>query len=602
MARSSARCAAACTSSSAPRAGVVDHLNRGTLKLDRLTTLVLDEADEMLRMGFIDDVEAVLKATPDTRQVALFSATMPAQIRRIAQTYQNQPTEVTIKARTTTNTSTAQRVCMVGAAPGQKLEALTRVLETETFDGVIVFSRTRMGSEEIADRLAAEGHAVAAMNGDMDQKARERVVGRLKDGTLDIIVATDVAARGLDVERISLVVNFDIPTDPESYVHRIGRTGRAGRSGEAILLMTPRERHLLRLIERTTRQPVTPMEIPSVEAVNKTRISRFKKALVERLTADRQEAADSTTPAGRRAGKDVKMFRSIVEEIETEQGVPMADIAAALAHMAQGGKALLLESNRGPSPAPADDPRQGTRAPRGFDDMRADFNGPSDRAPRERSFKTPTRREPEAGMATFRVEVGYKDELKPGHLVAAVSNEAGIDGRYIGRIEIFDDYSLMDMPDDMPADILGHLQNVFVRKRKLRMSRVDTDGSPMTSTPPQHVPQHAHAPSSRSAPPPFVPKTDTNAGGPKTKPAKTHQPAAPTPTPTPAPMSAAAPAPAPAPTNDAEPAPAPVKKPKKPKADAPVETVLPTVAVAPVKKKKKSKNPDNVDNAFGDAP
>ena len=242
---------------------VIDHLDRGTLDLSELTTLVLDEADEMLRMGFIDDVEAVLKKTPPTRQVALFSATMPPVIRRIAQTYLRDPQEVTITAKTTTATNIRQRYWFVSGM--HKLDALTRILEAEPFEAMIIFARTKLGTEELAQKLQARGLAAAAINGDVQQQQRERTIQQLKDGKLDILVATDVAARGLDVERISHVLNYDIPYDTESYVHRIGRTGRAGRSGDAILFVTPRERHLLRAIERATRQPITQMQLPSID-------------------------------------------------------------------------------------------------------------------------------------------------------------------------------------------------------------------------------------------------------------------------------------------------------------------------------------------------
>jgi ATP-dependent RNA helicase DeaD len=262
---------------------ITDHLQRGTLKLDTITTLVLDEADEMLRMGFIDDVEAILKLVPPERQVALFSATMPGAIRRIAQTHLRSPAEITIEAKTRTATNVRQRYWMVSGM--NKLDALTRILEAEPFDGMIIFTRTKTATVELAERLEARGFAVAALNGDIPQAQRERTVARLKDGQIDIAVATDVAARGLDVERISHVVNYDIPHDTESYVHRIGRTGRAGRSGDAILFIAPRERHMLKVIERATRQPITPMQLPTVEAVNQQRVARFAQRISETLSA-----------------------------------------------------------------------------------------------------------------------------------------------------------------------------------------------------------------------------------------------------------------------------------------------------------------------------
>ncbi len=327
---------------------VIDHLERGTLDLSGLRMLVLDEADEMLRMGFIDDVEAVLKKTPDTRQVALFSATMPAPIKRIAQTYLRAPVEIAIKAQTTTAASIRQRYWMVSGT--NKLDALTRIMEAEPFEAMIVFARTKLGTEELAEKLSARGFAAAAINGDVEQKTRERTIQRLKDGDIDVLVATDVAARGLDVERISHVLNYDIPYDTESYVHRIGRTGRAGRSGEAILFVAPRERGMLGAIERATRQKIEPMALPSVDAVNERRVAKF----LDRID-------------GALAGDDLSVFRDLVERYEREKNVPAVEIAAALARLVQGKTPLLLprprcrkrpssrarRARRGPSARPA---------------------------------------------------------------------------------------------------------------------------------------------------------------------------------------------------------------------------------------------------------
>src|SRR4051794_2962253 len=283
---------------------VIDHLEKNSLDLSQLKTLVLDEADEMLRMGFIDDVEAILQKTPESRQTALFSATMPSAIKRIAQTYLRQPAEVTVAAKTGTADNIRQRYWMVSGM--QKLEALTRILEAEPFDGMIIFARTKLGTEELATKLQARGFAATAINGDMQQAQRERTIAQLKDGKIDILVATDVAARGLDVERISHVINYDVPYDPESYTHRIGRTGRAGRSGEAILFITPREKNLLKAIERATRQPVSPLELPSVQAVNDVRISRFKDQISDTLAAG-----------------GLGIFQSLIEDFEREQNIPV---------------------------------------------------------------------------------------------------------------------------------------------------------------------------------------------------------------------------------------------------------------------------------------
>ncbi|MEO6296072.1 MAG: DEAD/DEAH box helicase, partial [Dokdonella sp.] len=344
---------------------VIDHLNRGSLDLSQLTTLVLDEADEMLRMGFIDDVEAVLKKTPPTRQVALFSATMPTQIRRIAQTYLRDPVEISIKNKTTTAANIRQRYWYVSGM--QKLDALTRILEAESFDAMLVFMRTKNATEELAQKLQARGFSAAAINGDIVQAQRERTIQNLKDGKIDILVATDVAARGLDVERISHVLNFDIPTDTEAYVHRVGRTGRAGRAGDAILFVAPREKRLLQAIERATRQPISEMQLPSVEAVNDQRITKFKQRIADTLAAD-----------------DLGPFRQLIEQYEQERNVPAVEIAAALARMVQGKEPLLLKPpgrfERAPDSAQTREPRafERPREPRPFDrPVRAE------RAPRE---------------------------------------------------------------------------------------------------------------------------------------------------------------------------------------------------------------------------
>ena len=296
---------------------IMDHLEKGTLDLTELRFLVLDEADEMLNMGFAEDVETILADTPADKNVALFSATMPAQIRRISKKYLNDPTEITVKSKTTTSANTTQRYLTVSYP--QKVDALTRILEVENFEGMIVFVRTKNETETLAEKLRARGFSAMAINGDVAQVQRERTVNQLKSGKLDILVATDVAARGLDVDRISHVVNYDIPTDTESYVHRIGRTGRAGRSGDAISFVTPRERYLLKAIEKATRQPLTQMQLPSVEDVNVTRLARFDDAITEALTA-----------------KNVGFFRDVVEHYVKNNDVPEIDVAAALAVVLQG--------------------------------------------------------------------------------------------------------------------------------------------------------------------------------------------------------------------------------------------------------------------------
>jgi ATP-dependent RNA helicase DeaD len=429
---------------------VIDHLDKGSLDLSQLQTLVLDEADEMLRMGFIDDVERILKETPATRQTALFSATMPPAIKRIAKTYLNEPQEVTVAAKTTTATNITQRYWLVAGL--QKLEALTRILEAEPFDGMIVFARTKLGTEELASKLQARGFAAAAINGDMAQQQRERTIEQLKNGKIDILVATDVAARGLDVERISHVINYDVPSDPESYTHRIGRTGRAGRSGDAILFVTPRERGLLKAIERATRQPVAQLTLPTIKAVNEVRISRFKDQIAETL-----------------AGGGLEIFRSLIEEYERDQNVPAIDIAAALAKLYRGDEPLLLEKpDREPKPdAFARDREREPREPREF---RERDERPA-RAGREGFKKERVERAPEAGMATYRIEVGHQHGVKPGNIVGAIANEGGIAARDIGRIEIYDDFSTLDMPADLPGDLVDHLKKVWVAGQQLEITR-----------------------------------------------------------------------------------------------------------------------------------
>jgi len=442
---------------------VIDHLDKGTLDLSQLTTLVLDEADEMLRMGFIDDVERILQETPEARQTALFSATMPPQIKRIANTYLNEPKEVTVAAKTTTAVNITQRYWLVAGL--QKLEALTRILEAEPFDGMIIFARTKLGTEELASKLQARGFAAAAINGDLAQAQRERTIEQLKNGKIDILVATDVAARGLDVERITHVINYDVPSDPESYTHRIGRTGRAGRSGDAILFITPRERGLLKAIERATRQPVAQLTLPTIKAVNDVRIAKFKDQIGEALAAG-----------------GLEVFRQLIEDYEREQNVPAIDIAAALAKLNRGDEPLLLEKpDREPRPVPEwqDRPERPARAGResfgresfGSEDRPQRPNREAFAQPRESFKKERVMRAPEPGMATYRIEVGHANSVKPGNIVGAIANEGGIPSKEIGRIEIYDDYSTLDMPADLPQDLLQHLQKVWVAGRQLNITR-----------------------------------------------------------------------------------------------------------------------------------
>jgi len=425
---------------------VMDHMKRGTLDLATLRHLVLDEADEMLRMGFIDDVEWILGETPKDRQVALFSATLPPEIRRIARAYMRSPVEITIKSKTTTAANIRQRYWLVSGV--HKLDALTRILEAETFDGMLVFTRTKQSTVELAEKLEARGFAAAPLNGDIPQPVREKTVARLKSGKIDIVVATDVAARGLDVERIGHVVNYDMPNGTESYVHRIGRTGRMNRSGEAILFIAPRERNLLKIIERATRQPIERMELPTVEDVNDQRVARFKQRITDALAADATVAGGSS------------LFRSLIEQYEQEHNVPTIEIAAALASIAQGDTPLLLDAK----PRRAEPESAPVRERPAHE---AHGHGP------ERKPRKPV----DDSIDTFRIEVGHVHRVKPGNIVGAIANEAGLDGAHIGRIDIREDHSYIDLPAGIAPEMIAKLQNVRVAGQKLRLS-LATDFTP----------------------------------------------------------------------------------------------------------------------------
>jgi ATP-dependent RNA helicase DeaD len=534
---------------------IMDHMKRGTLDLSGLSFLVLDEADEMLQMGFVDDIEWILEQTPPTRQVALFSATLPSAIRRIAQKHLKKPVEITIQSKTSTAANIRQRYWLVSGL--HKLDALTRILEAETFDGMLIFVRTKLETVDLSDRLQARGFDAAPLNGDIPQQQRERTVNALKAGKVDIVVATDVAARGLDVERISHVVNYDVPYDSESYIHRIGRTGRAGRKGEAILFIAPRERNMLRIIERATRQQIEQMSLPSIADVNEQRVSRFKQRITEAVTAG--EGA---------------VFRELIEEFEREQSIPAIDIAAALASLLQGGAPLLLPEKperqerfeggergdggagrhgrgdaRGDSRGNARRDTRGDRfesAPRkhrgadrgdrsagpaggGADrgardasagggdrgaghggrnadrgDRAASHSGPGaehgDRGAAHAGFiashgdrgagpdlgadrgadrgdrrEGPPSRKPRGApkgieFETYRIEVGHTHGVKPGNIVGAIANEAGLEGRHIGHVDIREDHSFVDLPEGMPKEIFRSLKKVRVVGRELQIA------------------------------------------------------------------------------------------------------------------------------------
>jgi ATP-dependent RNA helicase DeaD len=421
---------------------IMDHMRKGTLKLDGLQALVLDEADEMLRMGFIDEVEWILEQTPPKRQMALFSATMPKQIEHIARRHLNEPKRVSVKARTATAETIRQRYWLVSGL--HKLDALTRILEVESFEAILMFVRTKTATTELAERLEARGYRTGAMNGDMAQKNREQMVQRLKKGSIDILVATDVAARGLDVDRISHVVNYDIPYDTEAYIHRIGRTGRAGRKGEAILFVAPRERGMLAAIERATKQKIEPLDLPSTEVVNNQRIAKFKQKISDTLAAG-----------------ELDFMQSIVEQYQTEHDVPALEIAAALAHMNHGDKTLLLKPEK--RRMNMEDADAGPRS-------RQRNNEPR---PLSRGGRRGGRRVSEPNMQRYRLEVGLEHGVETGNIVGAIANEAGLDAAHIGLVDIHQDHSTVELPQGMPGDVLKELKDVWVCGRQLRIAEVE---------------------------------------------------------------------------------------------------------------------------------
>jgi ATP-dependent RNA helicase DeaD len=418
---------------------VMDHMRRGTLRLDQLKTLILDEADEMLRMGFIDDVEWILEQTPAGRQTALFSATMPTEIRKIAQKYLNHPEQVTIKVKTANAANIRQRYWFVSGI--HKMDALTRILEAENFDGMIIFVRTKTATIEVAEKLEARGFSASAINGDMSQALRERAIENLKSGKLDILVATDVAARGLDVDRITHVVNYDIPYDTESYIHRIGRTGRAGRTGDAILFVSPREKRLLANIEQATKQKVEEMQLPSTEFINNTRITRFKQRITDTLAAE-----------------ELSFYTQLINQYQVEHDVPVSDVAAALAKMLQGETPLLLKE---PTKKPRKDTEEKQSSGRDRD--------------RDHGNKREKGRVGQVEMEMYRIEVGHSDGVKPGNIVGAIANETGIDGDHIARIKIEEHYSTVELPAGMPKDLFQALKKVRVAGKSLDISRLDPD-------------------------------------------------------------------------------------------------------------------------------
>jgi ATP-dependent RNA helicase DeaD len=489
---------------------IMDHMRKGTLKLDALQTLVLDEADEMLRMGFIDDVEWILEKTPAERQMALFSATMPKAIQRIARRHLNNPHEISIKSHTATAETIRQRYWLVGGL--HKLDALTRILEVETFDAILIFVRTRNSTAELAEKLEARGFAAAAMNGDMVQKQREKMIERLKKGSLDILVATDVAARGLDVERISHVINYDIPHDTEGYIHRIGRTGRAGRQGDAILFVTPRERRMLHAIEKATRQKIDELALPTTEMVNNKRVADFKQTITDTLAAG-----------------DLALMRNLVEQYQQEHDVPAVRIAAALAKMSIGDQPLLLKrekevprrersaqvksatgknlKNRSKrDKTHTDQPKERQSRQKNMQaalpekkhlkpqkqpviDASANSAGkPPVRSatPAEKTDDTSTQRAPASkkaqtaqsktlpadGMERFRIGVGQSHDATANGITTVIANESGIDAVYIGRVDVYPEHSLVELPEGMPKTVFRDLKKAWLCGQRLNISRV----------------------------------------------------------------------------------------------------------------------------------
>jgi ATP-dependent RNA helicase DeaD len=458
---------------------VMDHLERKSLVLNNLSMLVLDEADEMLRMGFIDDVKWILEHIPATHQTALFSATMPDAIRRVAHQHLRDPREIKIRSATSTVVATSQSYCQTHT--GQKLEALTRILEVEDdLDAALIFVRTKTATVELADKLEARGYSVAALNGDLTQGLREQVIERLKAGTIDIVVATDVAARGLDVARISHVINYDVPYDTEAYVHRIGRTGRAGRSGRAILFLAPREMHMLKAIERATRQKITALTMPTPGEVANRRVAQFTQQITDIIESEKLD-----------------FFFDVVRRIEAEKDIAAREIAAALAWLATRERPLQMpgavsdHAPREAAAAPAAAPSRGAeRKPDAAPSQPSPFevDMPRERPARESRDGTPAKRRDfaEGVLQRYRIEIGRNQGVMPKEIVGAIANEGGIDGKHIGQINLFDDYSTVELPPNLPADLMDVLRRIRVRQFALK-TRVVEPGEIEETRPPRRA-------------------------------------------------------------------------------------------------------------------
>jgi ATP-dependent RNA helicase DeaD len=467
---------------------VMDHLERKSLNLDALQTLILDEADEMLRMGFIDDVEWILGNTPATRQTALFSATMPEPIRRITKRYQRDPQQIKIKTATATVSTIRQRYWQVRGA--DKLDALTRMLEVEDdFDAAIIFVRTKLATVDLAEKLEARGMEAAALNGDMTQGLREQVIERLKNGSLDIVVATDVAARGLDVQRVSHVINYDVPYDTEAYIHRIGRTGRAGRTGSAILFVAPREMRMLKAIETATRQKIEPISLPTAGEVAEKRVAQFQQQILEVL-----------------GNENLDFFYDIIRRMEGEQNIATRQIAAALAFLAQKERPLKPDIPDVPAPPPAPSftasPRE-SRDEKPYRESRDEKpyrESRDERPPRESRDEKPRQNRAPAGIPSghakadfgndtgpkptvadgslrrYRIDVGRNLGATPKEIVGAIANEGGIAGKFIGQIHLFADFSTVELPE-LPPDVMATLKKTRVKQTPLNIKPFDPDGT-----------------------------------------------------------------------------------------------------------------------------
>ena len=424
-------------------------MRRKTLSLDALNALVLDEADEMLRMGFIDDVKWVLEQSPPDRQIALFSATMPREVKKVADQHLQNPTHIKIASKTATAANIAQRYWIVRGT--NKLDAITRILESEDSDGVIVFVRTKNATVELSDRLAARGFRSDALNGDIPQANREKIIDRLRKSKLDILVATDVVARGLDVERISHVINYDVPHDTESYIHRIGRTGRAGRAGQALLFIAPREKRMLYSIERATKQPITPMDLPTIEDINRNRVERFKEEIVNTVVSE-----------------DLDFFSQLITELQRDKELSSEQIAAAAIFLAQADNSLVVdeEAVKREERAARESRRQQQDS---YGERRSSRGSKSDK-PAPSVQATALNEFPDIAMQRFRLDVGRRNQVKPGNIVGAIANEAELESKYIGEIEIREAFSTVDLPADMPKQVMAILKKTRVAGRPLSIS------------------------------------------------------------------------------------------------------------------------------------